>query len=26
MYPKRLIVEDARQMGVPILGLDINFL
>lgn len=25
MYPKRLIVEDARQMGVPILGLDINF-
>ncbi len=24
MYPKRLIVEDARQMGVPILGLDIN--
>lgn len=24
MYPKRLIVEDARQMGIPILGLDIN--
>ena len=24
MYPKRLILEDARQMGVPVLGLDIN--
>lgn len=24
MYPKRLIIEDARQMGVPVLGLDIN--
>lgn len=24
MYPKRLIAEDARQFGVPILGVDVN--
>ena len=24
MYPRRLILDDARQFGVPILGLDIN--
>lgn len=24
MYPKRLILEDARQFGVPILGVDVN--
>ena len=24
MYPKRLILDDARQWGVPILGLDVN--
>ena len=24
MYPKRLILDDARQMGVTILGLDVN--
>jgi error-prone DNA polymerase len=24
MYPKRLILDDARQLGLPILGLDVN--
>src|SRR5688500_17254742 len=24
MYPKRLILEDARQCGIPVLGLDVN--
>ncbi|GCD96232.1 DNA polymerase III subunit alpha [Embleya hyalina] len=24
MYPKRLILDDARQFGVPILGVDVN--
>ncbi|NYI07084.1 DNA polymerase III subunit alpha [Allostreptomyces psammosilenae] len=24
MYPKRLILDDARQFGIPILGLDVN--
>lgn len=24
MYPKRLIIDDARQMGIAILGIDIN--
>ena len=24
MYPKRLILEDARQCGIAILGLDVN--
>ncbi|MDP9418480.1 MAG: DNA polymerase III subunit alpha, partial [Actinomycetota bacterium] len=24
MYPKRLILDDARQFGIPVLGLDVN--
>ncbi|QBR90836.1 DNA polymerase III subunit alpha [Nocardioides euryhalodurans] len=24
MYPKRLILDDARQCGIPVLGLDVN--
>ena len=24
MYPKRLILDDARQFGIAVLGLDVN--